>query len=115
MYKMKKNDDLLVVLLAGTKCGGGVLDIIILFGGTPATMLWFSDCPDIMMGGGGPLEWGGAYPFPLMVVKFGELALWLRVEDLGMNSLAIGFGPWHKQKIVLQCILYKRSITDLKR
>ena len=52
-----------------------MLDIIILFGGTPATMLWFSDCPDIMMGGGGPLEWGGAYPFPLMVVKFGELAL----------------------------------------
>jgi hypothetical protein len=42
-------------------------------------MLWFSCCPDIVMGGGGggggPLEWGGIYAFPLRVEKLGELAL----------------------------------------
>lgn len=95
--------DLIVNLLVGTRCGGGVFDIIILFGGTPATTLWFSGCPDIIIGGGGggPLEWGGMYPFPLMVEKFGELALWLRLEDFGMNSLAIGFGPWQDKSTKL--------------
>lgn len=49
---------LIINLLVGTRCGGGVFDIIILFGGAPATTLWFSGCPDIIIGGGGggPLE-----------------------------------------------------------
>lgn len=82
--------------MVGIRCGGGVFDIIILFGGVLVIILWFLGCLDIIIGGGGGglLEWGGMYLFLLMVEKFGELVLWLRLEDFGMNLLVIGFGFW---------------------